>query len=117
MSAHAGHMAQAIAAGADPARMVAGAKAYAVSVAGRERRFVVSAARWISEERWPQAAPAPAANAPSVEKIFISATSPEWRAWEDHWRATRRKGPPIDSDKGGWWFPSKCPPAPLERAA
>ena len=49
---------RAVAAGADPARIVAGAKAYAASVAGRERRFVVSAARYLAEERWPQAAPA-----------------------------------------------------------
>jgi len=107
---------KAIAAGADPARMVAGAKAYAASIAGRERRFVVSAARWLAEERWPQAAPAPAANAPRVEKIFISAASPEWRAWAEYWRATRRKGLPVDPNKGGWWFPSKSPPAPLEKA-
>ena len=107
---------KALAAGADPARMVAGAKAYAASVAGRERRFVVSAARWLAEERWPAPAP-PADNAPRVEKVFISATSPEWREWADYWRATRRKSPPVDPNKGGWWFPSKTPPAPLEQAA
>jgi hypothetical protein len=107
---------KAIAAGADPARIVAGAKAYAASVAGRERRFVVSAARWLAEERWPQAAPAPADNTPRVETVWISATSPEWRAWAERWRATKGKSPPVDA-KGGWRFPLQYRPAPLEQAA
>jgi hypothetical protein len=107
---------KAIAAGAGPARIVAGAKAYAASVAGRERRFVVSAARWLSEERWPQAAPAPAANAAHVETVWISATSPEWRAWAERWRASKGKSPPTDA-KGGWRFPLQYRPAPLEQAA
>ncbi len=107
---------KAIAAGAHPALILAGARAYAASAAGLERRFVVSAARWLSEERWPQDAPAPAGNAPRVETVWISATSPDWRAWSDHWRATKGKRPPVDA-KGGWRFPSKCPPAPLEQAA
>ncbi len=107
---------RAIAACADPARIIAGAKDYAASVAGLERRFIVSAARWLSEERWPQPAPAPAANAPRVETIWISATSPDWRAWCDHWRATKGKRPPVDA-RGGWRFPSQYPPAPLEQAA
>ncbi len=77
---------KAIAAGADPEAIIAGAKAYASATAGRERRYIASAARWLSEERWRQAAPA--ANAPIVETVWISATSPEWRAWAEHWRAT-----------------------------
>ena len=105
---------RAVAAGADPARIIAGAKAYAASVAGLERRFVVSAARYLAEERWPQAAPA--ARTPIVETVWVSATSPEWRAWADHWRATKGKSPPVDA-RGGWRFPSRCPPAPLEQAA
>jgi hypothetical protein len=105
---------KAIAAGADPARMVAGAKAYAASVAGRERRFVMSAARWLAEERWPAAAPA--ATVPRVEMVWVSATSPEWRAWADRWRASKGKSPPVDA-KGGWRFPLQYRPAPLENAA
>jgi hypothetical protein len=105
---------KAIAAGADPARVIAGAKAYGASVAGLERRFVVSAARWLAEERWPRA-PAPAANAPRVEKKRILATSPEWSGYADRFRATHGKSPPIVD--GGWWFEPQCQPAPLDKAA
>jgi hypothetical protein len=105
---------KAIAAGADPAGIIAGAKAYAASVAGRERRFVMSAARWLAEERWPAAAPA--ATAPRVETVWVSATSRDWSAWADRWRATKGKSPPVDA-KGGWRFPLQYRPAPLEQAA
>ncbi len=107
---------QAVAAGADPARIIAGAKAYAASVAGRERRFVVSAARWLAEERWPQAAPAPGANAPRVATVWISATSPEWSDYADRYRAAKGRSPPVDAN-GGWRFSPQCPTAPLEQAA
>jgi hypothetical protein len=107
---------KAIAAGADAARIIAGAKDYAASVAGRERRFVVSASRWLAEERWPQAAPSRDPDASRVETVWVSATAPEWRAWAEHWRATKGKSPPVDV-KGGWRFPSRHPPAPLEQAA
>ena len=80
---------RAVAAGADPARIVAGAKAYGASVTGRERRFVVSAARWLAEERWPQAAPAPGANAPRIATVWISATSREWSDYADRYRAAK----------------------------
>ncbi len=106
---------RAVAAGADPARIVAGARVYAASVAGRERRFVVSAVRWLSEGRWPQAAPAHA-NAPRVDTVWISATSPSWPGYADRYRAAKGKSPPVDA-KGGWRFPPQCPPAPLEQAA
>jgi hypothetical protein len=107
---------KAVAAGAEPEAIIGGAKAYASATAGRERRYVASAARWLSEERWRQAGPVPAAHAPIVETVWISATSPDWRTWADHWRATKGKSPPVDA-KGGWRFPSKYPPAPLEQAA
>ena len=107
---------KALASGGDAARIIAGAKAYAASVAGRERRFVVSAARFLAEERWPQAAPASATNAPRVETVWISATSRDWNAWAERWRASKGKSPPLDA-KGGWRFPLQFRPAPLENAA
>ena len=84
----------------------------------RERRYIASATRWLSEGRWRQADPvrATVAQTPHVETVWISATSPEWRAWADHWRATKGKSPPVDA-KGGWRFPSQYPPASLEQAA
>ena len=107
---------KAVAAGADPKAIISGAKAYASATAGRERRYIASATRWLSEERWRQAEPAPAAQTPRVETVWISATSPEWRAWAEHWRATKGKSPPVDA-KGGWRFPSLNPPEPQPMAA
>ena len=113
---------KAVSAGADPKAVIAAAKAYASATAARERRYVASAARWLGERRWngetqptlnpnldrPISTPAPG--------VWISATSPDWRAWSDHWRATKGKRPPIDA-KGGWRFPSLNPPEPQPLAA
>jgi len=97
--------------GADSALLIVGAKAYAATVAGREPKYIASAARWLGEERWRGAAPPK--GAPGV---WIKQGSPEWVPWSDHWRATKGKSPPVDA-KGGWRFPSRIPPAPLEQAA
>jgi hypothetical protein len=113
---------KAVAAGADPKAIILGAKAYASATAGRERRYIASAARWLGERRW-QGETQPTLN-PNLDRpisrpapgVWISTTSPEWRAWADHWRATKGKSPPVDA-KGGWRFPSQYPPAPLEQAA
>jgi len=110
---------KAVAAGADPKAIIAGARAYASATAARERRYVASAARWLGERRWRGETPATNQNlgrlttAPSV---WISATSPEWRAWADRWRETKGKSPPVDA-KGGWRFPSLNPPEPQPMAA
>jgi len=111
---------KAVAAGADPEAIIAGAKAYARATAGRERRYIASAARWLGECRWqgeqelaPNLGAAIATPAPGV---WISATSPDWRAWAEHWRATKGKTPPVDA-KGGWRFPSLTPPEPQQLAA
>ncbi len=105
---------RAVAKGADAAELVAAAKAYAAAVAGRERRFVASAPRWLSEERWRATAAArpPAEALAEPLGVWIKAGSPEWSAWSAH----RGKSPPIDG-RGGWRFPSQFPPAPLENAA
>jgi hypothetical protein len=75
---------KAVAAGADPKAVIAGAKAYASATAGRERRYVASAARWLSEERWRQAAPIPASNSKSscqpgfIRFLGLGAGLAEW---------------------------------------
>jgi hypothetical protein len=112
---------KAVAAGADPKAIIAGAKSYAGATAGRERRYIASAARWLSEGRWrgAQSALNPNLDCPistPAPGVWISATSPEWRPWADHWRATKGKSPPIDA-KGGWRFPSLNPPEPQPLAA
>ena len=44
-----------------------------------------------------------------AQSVWISASAPEWRAWETFWRATKGKAPPQDR-RGGWRFPSLTPP-------
>lgn len=100
---------KAVAGGADPAAIIAGAKAYAAATVGRERRFIVGAARWLAEQRWlgdgaKDDAPSPVQPAGA----WIKQGSPEWEAWTAHWQATKGKRPPIDA-KGGWRFPSRWP--------
>jgi hypothetical protein len=100
--------------GADPGELVRAARAYAAKVAGRERRFIVSAARWLSEGRWRDSrAPQRAETAPAG--VWIASGSAEWEAWSAHWLATKGKRPPIDS-KGGWRFPTLAPPEVMAAA-
>lgn len=95
---------KALAKGADAGTIIAAAKAYAAAVAGRERRFVASAARWLSEERY-HATPAatPPAEPPGV---WVKQGSAEWLAWT----AYRGRSAPLDA-RGGWRFPSLTPGA------
>ncbi len=100
--------------GAAPETLIAGASAYRTATAGRERRFVVSAARWLAEGRWRDAAPKPAA--PLKEPgVWIADGSPEWRAWAVHWQETRGVSPPRDA-KNGWRFPTLWPPSAVAAA-
>lgn len=50
-----------------------------------------------------------AATSLQADGVWLASGSPEWRAWDAYWRATRGKGPPIDR-RGGWRFPSRWPP-------
>ncbi len=102
---------EAVASGHDPAAIIAGAKAYAASMAGKDKKFVVSASRWLTEKRWQGLAPK-AASPAGAPGVWIENGSPEWAAWTSY----RGKTPPLDT-KGGWRFPSRFPPAALEQAA
>jgi hypothetical protein len=104
----------AVARGADPEMIVAGALAYAAATAGRERRYVMSARRWLNESRWRDVVFAEIGEKPRL--IWIEYGSSEWWAWAEHWRATKGKSPPVDA-KGGWRFPSLNPPEPQPMAA
>lgn len=108
---------KAIGDGADPAALIEAARAYAAATAGRERRFVASAVRWLGEARWKDDAPkavTPPAAAPLG--VWIEQGTAAWAAWSDHWRETKGKTPPIDG-RNGWRFPSALPPAALVEAA
>jgi hypothetical protein len=111
---------RALSSGAEPEEIVRAAGAYAAAVAGREKRFICSAARWLAEGRWRDEGTAPGLSKPGAPPptpgVWIAADSPEGRAWAEHWRATRGKSPPVDS-RGGWRFPSERPPGAEEIAA
>ena len=102
---------KAIGSGANPAEIIAGARAYAAATADRERKFIASAGRWLSEERWRASGlPKPAGGAAAeLPGVWVEQGSPEWGQWAAWWRAAKGKSPPIDS-KGGWRFPSATPP-------
>jgi hypothetical protein len=89
-------------------RVIAGAVAYAADVEGRERRFVMSARRWLQEGRW-RDLPRPAAHA-APALVWVAYGSPEWAQWAAFYRATKGKTPPLDR-RGGWRFPTRTPPA------
>jgi hypothetical protein len=98
----------AVARGADPEMIVAEALAYAAETAGRERRYIMSARRWLNESRWREI-DRPKFGGVKPRLVWIEYGSPEWWAWSNHWRATKGKSPPVDA-KGGWRFPSLNPP-------
>jgi len=51
------------------------------------------------------------AGAPALEaRVWVSFDTPEGKAWTDHEKRTKGRSPPADKN-GGWWFPSKEPPA------
>ena len=108
---------KAVAAGADPRAIVAAAKAYASATAGRERRYIAGAVRWLMDGRWKARGddgtynPAPIAS----PKITVKRDSPAGEAWEAHRRAIEGKGYPWVN--GRWFFDTEFPPAPLEQAA
>jgi hypothetical protein len=105
---------KAVAGGADPTAIVDAAKAYRETCRDREPKFVASAARWLSEERWRSSTPkAEAAAAPPG--VWIGLDKPGWPEWAAWWRATKGRSPPTDA-RGCWRFPSLSPPA-LEAAA
>lgn len=101
---------RAVAGGADPAEIIAGARSYAAATADRERKFIASAARWLTEARYSASGgAAPARGAPAEAGVWVDQGSPEWAGWAAWWRASKGKSPPVDS-KGGWRFPSLVPP-------
>jgi hypothetical protein len=104
----------AVARGAAPEMIVAGALAYAAATEGRPRRYVMGARRWLNESRWRETVFLKIEGKPRL--VWIEYGSPEWWAWAEHWRATKGKSPPVDA-KGGWRFPSLNPPEPQPLAA
>ena len=46
----------------------------------------------------------------ALQSFHVSQNTPQWRAWEAHYRRTRGQSPPMDT-RGGWNFPTEWPPA------
>jgi hypothetical protein len=104
---------KAIAAGEQPITIIAAAKAYANSMAGRDRRYIASAVRWLGERRWQGETPRQAIS--SAAKKRVKRDSQAGEAWEAYGRSTLGKGYPWSN--GHWWFENEFPPTPLENAA
>ncbi|MBB4373440.1 hypothetical protein GGD63_006263 [Bradyrhizobium sp. cir1] len=47
---------------------------------------------------------------PKGQQVFVRTEDPEWQIWDAYRRRTTGKGAPI-SNRGGWYFPSRLPPA------
>lgn len=88
---------------ASPEAIIAGAQAYASETAGRERRYVMSAHRWLAESGWFCGRLRSRSEAQPIQ-VWIRYGSPEWWRLAAAWRVTKGKGPPIDRN-GGWRFP------------
>jgi hypothetical protein len=104
--------------GADPARIIDAARAYAGAMADTDPRYVASAARWLDESRW-QDTPVGSARKPvepqAAPGVWIAQDTPEWEPWAALWLAERGRSPPTDN-RGGWRFPSLVPPAAPSQA-
>ena len=103
--------------GADPAKMIYEAKAYADATTGRDRRYIASATRWLDERRWQDAPPAD--DTPAAKpKIAVNRDSPAGEAWEAHGRRLNGRGYPWVN--GTWCFETEWPadaPKTLEAAS
>lgn len=113
---------KALAAGAVPDRLIAAAEAYRTATAGRpaqERRFICSAARWLSEGRWRDGGPVSASSEPAsvtatpakppAPTVWLAAGTPQFNAWCVWWAEHKGGSPPRDA-RNGWRFPSEWPP-------
>lgn len=87
--------------------IIRAAVAYAEATECRERRYIMSPRRWLSEARWRDVRAPGRDTAPLV---WVALDTPEWRAWAAFYRSAKGKSPPLDR-RGGWRFPSKLPPA------
>jgi hypothetical protein len=51
----------------------------------------------------------PLANGNGSVGVHVKRGTPQWTAWEDFYRATKGKAPPVDA-QDGWLFPTEYPP-------
>lgn len=42
--------------------------------------------------------------------VYVRLGTPQWAAWERHYRETRGMTPPVDASGKGWRFPTEYPP-------
>lgn len=53
----------------------------------------------------------------TAAQVRVEKGTPQWTAWERHYRETRGTTPPLDGKNEGWWFPSEYPPVKQGQAA
>jgi hypothetical protein len=103
--------------------IIAAAERYRDACIGKEPRYVMGAARWLSESRWREFKSPESGDlrsSPEVRGlvrppdcgglIWIEYGTREWEAWSRFYKATRGKTPPLDQ-RGGWRFPGPEPPS------
>jgi len=101
--------------GADPEKIIAGAKRYADELAAQNKLstvYVAQAITWLNQERWGDTEPSKQTPA-ATSKVFLTEDDPRHRAWEKYLIATRGRGPFVverESDrKRGSYFDSDTP--------
>lgn len=100
---------RAVAAGADPEAIVAGAKRYAAKQLGKDARFVAQAQTWLNQRRWEDEAAEATTEVVAIHGAYVLRETPQWEAWDAHYRQTKGRSPPCDA-RGGWHFPAEWPP-------
>lgn len=93
----------------DRAKAVQAVPAFVAYCASRPDYSPCYAQKFLNERRFDDYAEK-AENVRRTAAQFVRVGTPEWRAWEAHHRSQTGRGPPVNKDGSGWFFPSQWPP-------
>jgi uncharacterized protein YdaU (DUF1376 family) len=91
----------------DQANATRSCPAFRAYCAGHATYRPVHAVRYLSQRRFDSFT---RSEAIALAQFFVEVDTPQWRAWEAHWRRTEGKSPPVDKAGRGWNFASEWPP-------
>ena len=91
----------------DQDKAIVSCKPFRSYCAARPDYRPVHANRYLSQGRFEGHA-ATAVNASKT--IFVRMGTPQWSAWDAHYRRTRNQAPPTNKEGNGWHFPADWPP-------